>query len=73
MKRNCKDVVAYIKSNPKNHQHDFLELQRCCVIDGVLDTRIMDAHEKYASLGTNGGRRCDVKRGPCSCGAWHLW
>lgn len=21
--------------------------------------------------GTNGGRRCDVASGPCSCGAWH--
>jgi hypothetical protein len=31
----------------------------------------MEAHEEHASHGSNGGRRCDVSSGPCSCGAWH--
>ena len=60
-----------IREHPEKHRHDFGELQSCCVIDGVLDTAVMEAHSVYASQGTNGGRRCDVSSGPCSCGAWH--
>jgi hypothetical protein len=60
-----------IKEHPERHKHDFAGLQRCCFVNGALDMRVLDAHETYASLGTNGGRRCDVSRGPCSCGAWH--
>ena len=56
---------------PERHRHDFGSLQRCCIVDGVLDLRLLEAHQTYASLGTNGGRRCDVVKGPCACGAWH--
>jgi len=63
-----------IKEHPDKHRHrDFAELTRCCsvVVDGVigLDLVLMDAHEGL--MGRNGGRGCDVERGPCSCGAWH--
>lgn len=62
-----KDIAAH----PENHKHTFQALQACCLIDGVLDMRVMDAHAEHADLGTNGGRRCDVVSGPCACGAWH--
>jgi len=63
--------IEDIKANPEKHKHDFNGLQQCCMIDGVLVLQIMDAHSKYVSLGSNGGTKCDVTKGPCSCGAWH--
>ena len=48
-----------------------MELTDCCTIDGILILSLTDAHERNVDLGTNGGRRCDVSSGPCSCGAWH--
>jgi hypothetical protein len=27
--------------------------------------------ERENAVGTNGGRLCDTRSGPCSCGAWH--
>jgi hypothetical protein len=60
-----------IREHPGRHRHDFGGLQRCCMIDGALDTGLMEAHERYANLGRNGGIRCDVVSGPCACGAWH--
>jgi len=38
------------------------------MVDGALDSQLMDAHP---ALGCNGGQKCDVTDGPCSCGAWH--
>jgi hypothetical protein len=60
-----------VQDHPERHRHDFDDLHRCCIVDGVIELRLLDAHERYASLGTNGGRRCDTISGPCSCGAWH--
>ena len=60
-----------IKEHPENHLHDFEGLRKCC-FDGIaIDLSLMEAHEKFASLGRNGGQDCDVTSGPCSCGAWH--
>ncbi len=70
-KRTHDSVLKDIKEHPENHMHDFEGLQRCIIIDGVIDSRLMEAHEECVNLGTNGGRRCDVVSGPCSCGAWH--
>lgn len=36
---------------------------------GGIDPRRLDALE--GRYGSNGGRGCDVRSGPCSCGAWH--
>ena len=63
--------IKDIKEHPERHQHvSFEALQRCCMIQAsgiaVLDLALMEAHE-----GTGGSRRCDVRSGPCSCGAWH--
>lgn len=58
-----------IKANPEKHRHDFISLQRCCFVNGAIDLGLMEAHEGLA--GSNGGSRCDVRQGPCSCGAWH--
>jgi hypothetical protein len=63
--------LAHIKSHPAEHRHDFLELVRCCTLHGVIDGRLLEAHQQYAGLGRNGGVACDVVDGPCSCGAWH--
>lgn len=63
--------ILDIKAHPEQHQHSFDGLVRCCMNDGAINTAIMQAHEDYAPQGVNGGRRCDVSRGPCSCGAWH--
>ena len=63
--------IADIKEHPERHRHDFTALQQCCMQDGALNLAIMDAHQLYASLGTNGGVRCDVTEGPCACGGWH--
>jgi hypothetical protein len=60
-----------IKTHPERHHHSYEALTLCCMVNGAIDMALSDAHEEYASLGTNGGRRCDVTRGPCSCGAWH--
>ncbi len=66
-----KEKIEDIKKNTKNHRHNFNELQACCMVDGCIDTELMEAHTKYASLGENGGVKCDVVDGPCACGAWH--
>ncbi|OGZ33121.1 MAG: hypothetical protein A2V69_01740 [Candidatus Portnoybacteria bacterium RBG_13_40_8] len=71
MERTREGVLKDIKEHPENHHHDFDGLHACCVINGALDTLLMEAHQKYANLGTNGGQPCDVTEGPCSCGAWH--
>ena len=35
----------------------------------AIDSRkLMELEGRY---GTNGGVGCDVREGPCSCGAWH--
>lgn len=60
-----------IKKNPNLHRHDFDGLQRCCMTPSGIDLRLLDAHQEYAPMGENGGRRCDVNKGVCSCGAWH--
>ena len=71
MPRTAEDVIRDIREHPERHRHDFAGLQACCMLNGALHLSIAEAHEQYASMGTNGGQRCDVTRGPCSCGAWH--
>jgi hypothetical protein len=68
---NRDEKLQDIKTNPKDHHHSFEDLQRCCFVDGALDGMLMEAHERYAAIGYNGGRACDTTSGPCSCGAWH--
>lgn len=63
--------IADIKEHPERHRHDFADLQRCCMDGGALNTALLQAHQDYAPVGTNGGVRCDVTSGPCSCGGWH--
>lgn len=41
------------------------------MVHGALDLRLMQAHQDYVNLGTNGGVKCDVVSGPCACGGWH--
>ncbi len=63
-----KEILADIRKNPDAHKHEFGALQQCCTVNGVLDLELMEAHP---ALGRNGGQKCDVTSGPCSCGAWH--
>lgn len=37
--------------------------------EGTIDLRKIE--ELEGRYGYNGGRGCDVMKGPCSCGAWH--
>lgn len=61
--------IEDIKKHPENHKHYGMnELSRCCMVDGALDLYIMELHP---AVGYNGGQKCDVSSGPCSCGAWH--
>lgn len=66
-----KAKIEDIKNRPENHKHDFSALQSCCMIDGIFDTLVMQAHSDFVSMGTNGGVKCDVTSGPCACSAWH--
>lgn len=62
--------LQHIKENPQAHSHTYEGLVACCTTaDGAVDLGLIEAHEGIH--GSNGGRRCDVKRGPCACGAWH--
>lgn len=46
----------------------FNELMQSAMKDGAIDLSIID---NAPAVGYNGGRKCDVTSGPCSCGAWH--
>jgi hypothetical protein len=65
------ELVKDIKLHPERHRHIFEDLRKCCLIDGTLDLSAIEAHSKYVDFGYNGGVKCDVAKGPCSCGAWH--
>lgn len=61
-----------IVKHPDQHRHNYDQLLECCLLDnGSLSLFLLDAHAEHASVGTNGGVRCDTTEGPCSCGAWH--
>lgn len=47
----------------------FSDVSRAQIKDGVRDP--MRTRHLEGRYGTNGGRGCDVLRGPCSCGAFH--
>ena len=64
-----KERLKDIKTNPKEHQHDFHGLIKCCYISDVIDLRLLDAHRGIVPGKTEGG--CDVLEGPCACGGWH--
>ena len=64
------EKVKDIKEHPEKHKHKNLnELASCCFINDAIDMHLVELHE--GSYGSNGGVRCDVSEGPCSCGAWH--
>lgn len=63
------DRLSDIKNHPEKHQHDFVGLAACCMIDGSYVLRIQSAHEGLVPQ--RNPRPCDVTKGPCSCGAWH--
>lgn len=67
----CEEKLNDIKEHPECHRHDFDALAQCSMVNGALDIVLVDAHARYARVGTNGGRACDVTSGHCSCGASH--
>ncbi len=69
--RTANGIIEDIKAHPDQHRHNADDLFKCCFIDGALDLSVMDAHSQFVDLGSNGGIKCDVVSGPCSCGAWH--
>jgi len=63
------EKLREIREHPEKHQHtDIGELTRCAwnPESKAIDMVVLDAH---AGWGPNG--KCDVKTGPCACGAWH--
>ena len=48
---------------------DFKEVMEYIKVDGAYDLRKLQ--ELEGRYGYNGGKPCDVLRGPCSCGGWH--
>lgn len=71
MERNPDVVIEEIRKNPEKHVHEMNALLVCASFNGAINTAVLTAHSEYLNLGTNGGIRCDVILGPCSCGAWH--
>lgn len=69
--KNRDERLKDILEHPGNHRHEFSDLTACCMVNGALDTSLMQAHSENAPLGKNGGTACDVTSGPCACGAWH--
>lgn len=64
--------IKDIKTHPERHKHFNLEeLTNCCMNGEAINLMLMDLHSQYVDMGTNGGVRCDVREGPCACGAWH--
>lgn len=39
--------------------------------EGIERIVHIEKAEVQNAVGTNGGRLCDTRSGPCSCGAWH--
>ena len=64
-------IFGDLRNHPERHRHGFEELIACCTVDGILDMDLIERHTYFVDLGKNGGVRCDVTSGPCSCGAWH--
>lgn len=68
---NFEQRLKDISDNPERHKHhDIGELTECCREEGTItiSATLMEAHP---AIGYNGGQKCDVYEGPCSCGAWH--
>jgi len=69
---NLEEKIKHIKEYPEQHKHGSMNgIINCSMDNGAINMTIFDAHQQYANYGTNGGVRCDVSEGPCSCGAWH--
>lgn len=64
-------IIDDIKAHPEKHHHAYDALLACCLIDGAVDCGVLQAHSEFAPLGENAGVDCDVRSGPCACGAWH--
>ena len=47
-------------------KNKYLQEGKCPVCRGTTTTE-----KGRPDYGTNGGTRCDVSSGPCSCGVWH--
>ena len=71
MERTYIMVLEDIKAHPENHIHNIDGLMACSMINGAIDSGLLDCHSQYVDLGNNGGVRCDVIEGPCSCSGWH--
>ncbi|KKR09967.1 MAG: hypothetical protein UT37_C0007G0018 [Parcubacteria group bacterium GW2011_GWA2_39_18] len=71
MSKTHEEILKDIEEHPENHIHDFYGLSNCCLVEGVIDVSLIEAHSKFVNLGTNGSQRCDVTEGPCACNGWH--
>lgn len=65
------NVVDFVKRHKEEHAQDsFDNMIESCMVDGAIDLEKFLSYEK-TPVGYNGGLPCDVRKGPCSCGAWH--
>ncbi len=66
------EFFAELQEHPDRHRHaELAGIIACAMVDGSVSLLRFDAHSRVVDMGSNGGVRCDVRRGPCSCGAWH--
>jgi len=65
------DRINDIHEHPENHKHSYNDLLKCSLVKGILDLALLQAHQDFVDLGSNGGVKCDTVEGPCACGAWH--
>jgi hypothetical protein len=56
--------------SPEPALPSFTELVASATTEEGIDTAKIEAAGRRSTK-TNGGVRCDVSSGPCSCGAWH--
>lgn len=63
------ELMKSVGGRPDNLDRSFEELVASATTeDGAIDLAALD---DAPAVGYNGGVKCDVTSGPCSCGAWH--
>lgn len=64
-----KEVMKSIGGRADGLERTFDDLiEMSTTPEGTIDISTLD---NAPAVGYNGGLKCDVTSGPCSCGAWH--
>ena len=63
------ELMKSLDARPDNLERSFEDLVALATTeDGAIDLSVF---ANAPAVGYNGGVKCDVTSGPCSCGAWH--